>query len=331
VRVTLLCAAAAAALLTACHSSKPPTPAPPTPSAGSGSVGASGSGATTAATGSSGSSGSSGSAAPTSAPTGGPPHRIAMFATDECSHARGADANALFEKACTAKDGDGCVDLALQMRCGVGGEPDQSKAQELSGRACDLGSKRGCSFAAKMAMELDDHAQPGAAMKYAQAGCKLGDDEACGYIGVFYWQGIGVPQDPARAAKIFGEQCSGVSHNMMSCANLAVQLYMGDGIAKDLPRAKQLADVACKADMQAACNIMGAILMSEGGDANAEQALALFQKMCDENASASCDNLGQLWVLGAGKFKTDPDKARAAFKKGCDLGNGPACTHLGEM
>jgi uncharacterized protein len=253
-----------------------------------------------------------------------------MFAGDECTHVSGTpEAVASFQKACTLKDGDGCLELAARYQCGAGVARDVDKALQYDVQACDLANGGGCANAA-MAY-LGATGDPAKALEYANKGCMLANGVACGYVGVIYWQGIGVPADLSRAAKIFDDQCVKKS-NMMACANYAVLLYMGgDGVARDLKRAKELAETSCLADMQAACNILAGILIEQGGDDNAARAAQLFEQVCTEGGGGSCDNLGELYLHGAGKILPDRAKAKTEFERACQLQNALGCTHLGDV
>jgi TPR repeat protein len=79
------------------------------------------------------------------------------------------------------------------------------------------------------------------------------------------------------------------------------------------------------------CNILGAILLEQGGDANVERALDEFEKLCNRDQGIGCDNLGQLYARGGGRHPPDLGKARAAFQRACDLENALGCTHLGQV
>ncbi len=253
-----------------------------------------------------------------------------FFNLDQCSTIKGnAEAMAAFTKGCDAGDAEGCFDLSIRYQCGVGVAADPAKAASLSARSCDLGGALACGNAAT-GYGMGDLADPPKAFKYATRGCELHDPTSCAYVGVFYWQGIGVAPDPARAAGLLDGQCQ--KSFMMACANLAVLLYMGgNGVPRDLPRARTVAERACAAEMDAACNIIGAIALEQGGDDNVEVAVAKFGQVCARGGGASCDNLGQLYLHGVGKIAPDSAKAKAQFQRACDLKNALGCTHLGEL
>jgi TPR repeat protein len=252
-----------------------------------------------------------------------------MYLADGCDQVKGnPEAIAAFTRACDAKDAEGCFELSLRYQCGKGVARDSDQAAQFAARACDYGAAAGCGNVASL-LGAGPNSEPTRAFAYAERGCRLGNPLACGLVGVFYWQGIGVTADPAKAAQIFEDQCQ--RSNMMACANLAVELYMGQGVARDLARARTLADGACSAKMDAACNILGAILVEEGGDANVDRALDEFEKLCNRDQGVGCDNLGQLYARGGGRHPPDPGKARAAFQRACDLENALGCTHLGQV
>jgi hypothetical protein len=253
------------------------------------------------------------------------------FQPDQCAGITGTPAAvANFDKACTLRDAEGCLQLAARYACGAGVARDLDKATRYEVTSCDLGGGDGCSAAAVTYL-MGASPDPAKGLAVATKGCTLGDSSSCSYVAMIYWQGIGVAPDPARAAKIFDEQCS-KKKNMMACANDAVLLYMGaPGVARDLVRAQDLAETSCAADMQAGCNLLAGLLLDRGGAEDIARAARLFDKVCEEGGGAACDNLGQLFRHGANGFVPNLDKAKEKFDRACKLENPPGCTHLGEV
>ena len=81
--------------------------------------------------------------------------------------------------------------------------------------------------------------------------------------------------------------------DVVSCFNVGLDLYNGDGIRKDVTRAA-----------------------------------SMFQKGCDGNHVASCYNLGQFYYDGIG-VESDRAKAATFFSKGCEGGYAASCFNLG--
>ena len=253
------------------------------------------------------------------------------FQPDQCAGITGTPASvASFDKACSLRDPQGCLELAALYQCGAGVARDPDKAVHYEVTSCDLGGSAGCGAAA-MSYLMGPSPDPAKALAFANKGCSLGDNSSCSYVGMIYWQGIGVTADPARAAKIFDDQCA-KKKDMMACANDAVLLYMGaPGVTRDLARAKELAETSCQADMQAGCNLLAGLLLEQGGAEDIQRAARLFDKVCEEGGGAACDNLGQLYRHGANGFVPNLDKAKEKFDRACKLENPPGCTHLGEV
>jgi TPR repeat protein len=253
------------------------------------------------------------------------------FNTDSCKDVTGTpEAVASFQKACALKDADGCLQLAARYQCGAGVARDVDRALHYNAASCELGEGAGCANVATLYL-FGAKQDPAKALEFSTKGCDRGNAVACGYLGVIYWQGLGVAADAPRALKIFDEQC-GRKSNMETCANEALLLYMGGpGVARDVVRAQHLADISCAADMQAGCNLLGGILLQQGGDANLDRAVQLFGKICDEGGGASCDNLGVIYRSGVGHIAPDLAKAKAQFQRACQLDNAIGCTHLGEL
>jgi uncharacterized protein len=252
------------------------------------------------------------------------------FQPDQCAGISGTPAAvASFEKACSLRDPNGCLQLAARYACGAGVARDLDKAVHYEVTSCDLGGGDGCGAAA-MTYLMGSAPEPEKALVLANKGCTLGDSPSCSYVGMIYWQGLGVTADPARAAKIFDEECA--KKDQMACANDAVLLYMGaPGVVRDLVRARELAETSCSANMQAGCNLLAGLLLERGGVEDIERAARLFDKVCEEGGGAACDNLGQLYRHGANGLAPNLDRAKEKFDRACKLENPPGCTHLGEV
>lgn len=241
---------------------------------------------------------------------------------DDCATIKGTpEGNALFDKACKAKDLQGCFELAARYVCGAGVPRDMAKAVQLSEQACDGGLAQACGNASGLQVRTDEVK----ARRYAEKGCQLKDISSCNNLGLMLWQGVGGPADPARAVPIFDEMCKrGMA---MACANLGTLFWMGSGVPRDLARAKALCEKGCAGGAIGGCNTLGVIALNEGGD-GPMRAAQLFDKVCAGGDANGCDNLGQLLEMA-----NPPEKEKAAqlYKRACDMDFAKACTHLARL
>lgn len=82
----------------------------------------------------------------------------------------------MYQKACSAKDSRGCVNVGILYNSGVGVEQNKDTAISYFRKACDLGDKVGCADAAMMAVEAKDLKT--ASLFFTKA-CTFDDQEAC--------------------------------------------------------------------------------------------------------------------------------------------------------
>jgi len=71
---------------------------------------------------------------------------------------------------------------------------------------------------------------------------------------------------------------------MLSCVELGILYYTGDGVKKDIKKSKKL-----------------------------------FEKACKKRISRGCGYLGYVYLRGGDGVKVDKRKAMLAFSKGCDI------------
>jgi TPR repeat protein len=177
------------------------------------------------------------------------------LATDESP--RPAEANQLFEKACSGGIAAACSNLAMSYRTGFGVERDDKRAAALFKQACDGGHLLGCRN-----------------------------------LGLAHLTGDGVAVDAARARELFGFACaSGLD---LACTNFAMALRDGVGGDKDVERAVQVFSKACTGDA-AACRHLGAMYAAgQGLVASSKSAELWFARACDGGDSSGCLALGML-------------------------------------
>jgi TPR repeat protein len=249
---------------------------------------------------------------------------VGISSVGDCDGVKGTpETVALFEKACNAKDGPGCFELAKRLWCGAGIARDHVRAVRLAEQACDEGVAAACANAALGNLEMGDRAR---AFSYADKGCKGGDIPACNNVALMLMQGPAA--NPQRAAQMFNDLCA--KGNTLSCGNLSMMYWLGLGVEKDLLRAKALAAKACDAGILTGCNTLGAIATEEGPE-GVKTAIALFDRVCNAGDPNGCDNLGQVLTGAAAGAPDNKERAAIAFKRACDLNFAKACTHLAQL
>jgi TPR repeat protein len=119
------------------------------------------------------------------------------------------------ERECDGGSGDRCRRLGVAYEFGKGVDKDVARSTAMYERACDLGNALGCEAAGRM---YEFHAQP---------------------------------HDLAKAAALYERSCDKGWQG--GCANWAICLENGRGVAKDLTKARTLYAGACKAGAGLAC------------------------------------------------------------------------------
>jgi TPR repeat protein len=131
------------------------------------------------------------------------------------------------------------------------------------------------------------------ALKWYLRAAELGDAEAMNNIGTLYLAGQGVPQDYAEAIRWYQHAIEGGS--LMAMSNMAKLYYFGLGVQRSYPEAAKWFGLASVRGSASAMNSLG--LMYENG-------------------------------IGVGQ---DRDTAVTLLKRAASLGYGPAMANLGSM
>jgi len=181
-----------------------------------------------------------------------------------------------------------------------------------------------------------------------QSRCDGGDNQSCVNLGGIYLNGNGVPPDPVRAARLFGQACD--RGDMLGCGNLGGQSFYGNGIPQDFRRASSLLFRACQAGVPWACGMLGEMNATgagmpvdllraaslyrsacSGGDKPAcDAALKVLTQVCDAGEEQACWQLGEMYAKGEG-VTSDRQRAAALIQKSCDKGMVDACMELGTL
>lgn len=135
--------------------------------------------------------------------------------------------------------------------------------------------------------------------------------------------GLEVPDAP-RAARLYEEACPRCA---VSCANLAMALLRGQGVAKNVERALGLYQANCDAGDLVACVSLGQAY-DTGFDVKADPARAeqLYRKACDGGSGLGCSNLAGLFNRADGGAE-DP-RVKALYEKSCDAGVYAGCVNI---
>jgi len=188
--------------------------------------------------------------------------------------------------------------------------------------------------------------------------CTGGYAHSCGALADLYESGHGAPRDLARAQALYERACE--YKDRWSCASLGMKLqregeaaraapyferacaageaqschfagylyFVGEGVAKDLPRAAVLYGKACRGGNAAACTGLGQLYMvGEGMPVEPRRAAALFESACTHDDARGCALLGVLAERGEGVPK-DIERARGLYLKSCKAGDEHGCAGL---
>jgi hypothetical protein len=133
-----------------------------------------------------------------------------------------------------------------------------------------------------------------------------------------------------------------------ACFELGMLVRDAKGGPKDIPRATELFEMACKADIYRACVDLGALLWSDDPEekASSDRAAVLFEEECNrvdlqklpDDGSAdplaeACDRLGRAYETGLGvePAAKDEDKAAAFYDRACQARYAPGCVSAGNL
>ncbi|MFO0594340.1 MAG: tetratricopeptide repeat protein [Myxococcaceae bacterium] len=156
-------------------------------------------------------------------------------------------------------------------------------------------------------------------------GCQKGVAAACTNLGLKYATGNGVARDLVKAKALYEKACDG--HDAVGCNNLS-NLLAGDPTT--LPRALELLASACSLGAGVACgNLGGRALLGLGVPQNLARAKELLERGCALDAADACHNLGVAHEQALFGGKVDFRTARELYAKGCELGGVKACVNLG--
>jgi uncharacterized protein len=140
---------------------------------------------------------------------------------------------------------------------------------------------------------------------------------------------VGLPQDKVAAIKLF-EDASTKGHPASAYA-IGVAYQLGDGVIKDLARAKAQYEVAAKLNHPAAHNSLGLLyLKGEGVPQDFKLAVENLERAVSANDPWGMNNLAAMYEQGWG-VERDLIKAKALYAQASALGLETATKNLGRV
>lgn len=156
----------------------------------------------------------------------------------------------LMDKACAAGVGKGCNGLGVVAAKGLMGAPDLTKALEHYNQACQLGYMRAChnvGYVYEVGQGVPKDEEKAVAIYHR--GCNGGLAESCMNLGLMIVKAPGT--DHAQGVKLLERACYGGYGQ--ACANAATGHSKGDGVPKDMEKAKAFAARACQYGYKPSC------------------------------------------------------------------------------
>lgn len=160
----------------------------------------------------------------------------------------------------------------------------------------------------------------------AQRQCDAGAAAQCYALGNRYQFGDGVAKDVVRARSLFVAACERGSAR--GCTSLGIMLDNGIGGPADLPDALGKFRLGCTDDDLYGClHLGGMYLNGRGGRQDQKLAASLFKHACDQGLAMACGSLGSLQRDGVGTPR-DLKEAFRSFQRSCDGGDMMGCRDL---
>jgi TPR repeat protein len=223
--------------------------------------------------------------------------------------------------ACEAASGFDCTGAAGLYDDGAGVARDTARADELYGRACQLGDRLGCERSGGSA-----HSRAA-----ADAACKPGASEACNRVGLRYEVGREIDFDPVRAAASYQKACREKDEH--GCALLGYSYEAGIGVARDEKEARRLYEEACSSGQQQACYDVARFYRAGLGGLkqNSNVAAELFTATCDNTRDGlGCRELTEMYESGEAQ-NTSGASVVDLYDRSCTQGDAIACEHGGAL
>jgi TPR repeat protein len=157
------------------------------------------------------------------------------------------------QKRCMDGNAATCVNLGVRYLKGEGVATDGKLAITLFERACVAKDAQGCTNAGIVA----NNAQGGFARDTARAvaayqkGCELNASDSCNNLGNLIEKGDAGPADPVAAAVLYGKACD--QRNGIACGNLSRFYEKGIAVQRSASRAQAFRKLACAYGQTSSC------------------------------------------------------------------------------
>ena len=255
-----------------------------------------------------------------------------------------ARASALFDRACTLGDAQGCHFAGRLALDGHGIPRDPARGLALLEKGCDGGVLMSCDVlarylathpSAKAPPSDDDDSDgdasvPGEKRFALQAECLRGVANSCFYVGLNFERGVsGFPKDYARGAASYARGCD--LGEVVSCNNLGNDYYYGDGVPQDYAQSAHYYGKACSGGEAVGCANVGFI--TEYGDGtlrDMKRAMDLYMTGCSGGSTYACLHVAMMDEYRKG-VPHDPALASLRWRRACDAKDAKACAYLGVM
>lgn len=233
----------------------------------------------------------------------------------------------LAQLGCDGNDGVGCGNLGGYLFTnGLLETPDLPRAVVALSKACDLGRTDRCrqlGWEFAFGPNLDRDVTRGHGL-LARA-CEASDMKACAFEAVVFRDGLGVTSSIPRALELARRSCEQASEPL-ACL-VAGELARDQG---ELEPALGAFGRGCAQDgtdpnIGPSCVEAGMILVRREPP-EGPRIIALFERACELNDSAGCNNLGV--ALRNGLVPPNPVRSQQMFARACELGNQPACANV---
>jgi TPR repeat protein len=152
------------------------------------------------------------------------------------------------KKACDGGEAQGCELLAGLYLLGKGVKKDEEKAVELFQKACDGDDAHGCEALGKMFRDgRGVTADLGKAKKFLTKACDADAYGACTSLALDAMKS----GDKDKGVELMTKACNG--DDKIGCMGLGALYLHGNGVKKDLEKAKQILGKSCKLGEKSAC------------------------------------------------------------------------------
>lgn len=230
---------------------------------------------------------------------------------------------ALLERSCEGGDVQWCANVGYMYGAGHGVAQDQRKAVAAYERGCPQHEYNCVNLALVLLDGRGGEPDIPRGTKLLEDGCKDGGSRSCAHLGTALLMGReGVPADAPRAVEVLTRACDG--GQSLGCIGMAAAHGMGVGVAADPDRAIDFSERACALGDSSAC--AGAIreLLSRPIKPEPSQVRGLLDAACKIGSAVHCGFLAIMVRDGIGGG-ADAGRASELFAEGCRRGDLDSC------